>query len=185
MSRIAEELNGKGVKTTRGLDWAVSSVRNILKNEVYVGDVVFNKTPSKNVITGETDKEWQPKLVRDHHKGIVDRATWDKAQALLKDKELRRKEILENEFHIPITKEIEEGMQEMCNLGSAIEYYGAQAGQVKLIMSTMRKQGWDVDKTLDIMDVDMKERPVFVASVRAELEKQADARKKLKETMWT
>ena len=90
----------------------------------------------------------------------------------------KRKEILENEFHIPMTKEIEEGMQEMCNLGSAIEYYGAQAGQVKLIMSTMKKQGWDVDKTLDFMDVDMKERPIFAASVRAELEKETDARKK-------
>lgn len=77
----------------------------------------------------------------------------------------RRKQILEGEFHIPMTKEIEEGMQDMCNYGSAIQSYGEQTGQVKLIISTMKKQGWDVEKTMDFMDVEKKDRPIFAASV--------------------
>lgn len=42
-----------------------------------------------------------------------------------------RKETLEKEFHIPMTREIEEGMQEMCNLGDAIEYYAEKRGYEK------------------------------------------------------
>ncbi|MDO4757445.1 MAG: recombinase family protein, partial [Parabacteroides sp.] len=53
------------------------------KNEVYVGDLIFCKSPSRNVITGEIDKDWKPKYVRDHHVGIVDRETWDAVQARL------------------------------------------------------------------------------------------------------
>ena len=40
----------------------------------------------------------------------------------------KRKEILENDFHIPMTKEIEEGMQDMCNYGEALQRYGEQRG---------------------------------------------------------
>ena len=84
----------------------------------------------------------------------------------------RRKQILEGEFHIPMTKEIEEGMQDMCNFGSAIQSYGEQTGQVKLILSTMRKHGWDVEKTMDFMDVEKKDRPLFAASVSKAMQTQ-------------
>ena len=80
LTQIAEELNERGCRTIRGNEWTVERVKKILKNEVYVGDVIFNKTPSRNVITGEIDKDWEPKYVQDHHKGIVDRETWDRAQ---------------------------------------------------------------------------------------------------------
>ena len=36
----------------------------------------------------------------------------------------KRKEILEKEFHIPMTKEMEGDMQAMCNFSDAVEYYG-------------------------------------------------------------
>ena len=84
----------------------------------------------------------------------------------------RRKQILEDEFHIPMTKEIEEGMQDMCNYGSAIQSYGEQTGQVKLILSTMRKHGWDVERTMDFMDVAKKDRPIFAASVSKAMQNQ-------------
>ena len=60
----------------------------------------------------------------------------------------KRKQILEDEFHIPMTREIEEGMKNMCNYGSAIQYYGKQTGKVELILSTMRKHNWDVERTM-------------------------------------
>ena len=84
----------------------------------------------------------------------------------------RRKQILEGEFNIPMTKEIEEEMQDMCNFGSAIQSYGEQTGQVKLILSTMRKHGWDVEKTMDFMDVEKKDRPLFAASVSKAMQTQ-------------
>ncbi len=41
----------------------------------------------------------------------------------------RRKQILEDEFHIPMTKEIEEEVQRMCNLGTAVEKKGIMIGE--------------------------------------------------------
>ena len=50
----------------------------------------------------------------------------------------KRKRILEDEFHIPMTKEIEEGMQDMCNYGSAIQSYGEKKGVEKTILEMIR-----------------------------------------------
>ena len=80
---VAEKLNSMGVKNSRGRNWIYSSVRAVLRNEVYVGDVVFFKSPRKNVITKEVDKDWRPKLIRNHHKGIVSREVWNRAQMRL------------------------------------------------------------------------------------------------------
>ena len=41
----------------------------------------------------------------------------------------KRKQILENEFHIPMTKEIEEEVLEMCNLGLAVEMSAIKKGE--------------------------------------------------------
>jgi len=83
-TEIAEELNKLGVPTLRGNQWSCGSVRCILRNEVYVGDVIFRKHPSRNVITREIDKDWKPKYVKDHHQGIVSRETWDAVQVRMK-----------------------------------------------------------------------------------------------------
>ena len=80
ITEIARLLNEAGVTSQSGKHWNTTGVRCILKNEVYVGDVIFRKTPSRNVITGEIDEDWKPKYVRDHHVGIVSRETWDAAK---------------------------------------------------------------------------------------------------------
>ena len=81
MTQIARELNAKGLRTSWGNEWTMHAVRKIPRNEVYVGNVIKSKTPSRNVITGEIDKEWEPKLVKDYHKGIVSREIWDVSPA--------------------------------------------------------------------------------------------------------
>ena len=81
VTEIARLLNEAGVRSQSGKAWTTTAVRSILKNEVYVGDVIFRKTPSRNVITGEIDEDWKPKHVKNHHVGIVSRETWDAAQA--------------------------------------------------------------------------------------------------------
>ena len=50
----------------------------------------------------------------------------------------KRKQILEDEFHIPMTKEIEEGMQDMCNYGSAIQSFGEQKGREETLITSIR-----------------------------------------------
>ena len=77
---IADELNAFGVKTVMSKPFTYTSIRLILKNEVYKGDLKFQKVPSRNVITGELDEVQVDKYVTDHHPAIVSRELWEKAQ---------------------------------------------------------------------------------------------------------
>ena len=43
----------------------------------------------------------------------------------------KRKEILENDFHISMTEEIEEGLQDMCNYSAAVQNYGERIGELR------------------------------------------------------
>ncbi|WP_052953958.1 recombinase family protein [Clostridium sp. C8] len=46
---IANELNKKGLKTAKGNKLTVSTVKDILKNEKYIGTYTYNKAEAKNV----------------------------------------------------------------------------------------------------------------------------------------
>ena len=92
---IAEEVNGHGAVTTKGNPFTAHSVKKILKNEVYVGDVHIGKWPSRDVITGEIDEVQASRYVKNHHEGIIDRSTWDAVQRRLNE----TKEARENEDH--------------------------------------------------------------------------------------
>ena len=50
----------------------------------------------------------------------------------------KRKRILENEFNIPMTREIEEEVSEMCNLGMAVEAMGIEKGVEKTMLASIR-----------------------------------------------
>lgn len=78
IAEIARELDG--VKNNRGDPISSSQVRSILKNEVYKGDLHICKTPSRNVITGELDKEQYGRYMEKHHAAIVDAHLWGLAQ---------------------------------------------------------------------------------------------------------
>ena len=80
--QIAEELTARGIRTLKDTEFSKDSVRGILTNEVYVGDVRIYKTPSRDVITGFIDKAWEEHYVREHHEGIVERSLWEEAQKI-------------------------------------------------------------------------------------------------------
>ena len=80
MAGIAAGLNREGIKTLRGKAWSGVAVRRILTNEVYAGDVRFQKTPARNIITGMKDAVQAERYIRDHHEGIVSRSEWERAQ---------------------------------------------------------------------------------------------------------
>ena len=79
-SEIANELNAIGVTTILGKPFSAQSIKKILKNEVYKGDLRFQKSPSRDVITRELDEIQVDMYVTDHHEAIVSRDLWDKAQ---------------------------------------------------------------------------------------------------------
>ena len=51
----------------------------------------------------------------------------------------KRKQILETEFNIPMTKEIEEEVLEMCNLGMAVELKGVKRGAENTTLRDIKK----------------------------------------------
>ena len=83
---IAERLNNKGKTTVLGNLWSGYSIRNILRNEKYCGDVLMQKTFTVDYITHKTKKnegERDQYYIADHHDAIVTREVWNKAQKIL------------------------------------------------------------------------------------------------------
>lgn len=83
---IAELMNHMGHKTIRGNPWSQDSIRKILTNEKYCGDVVNQKTFTEDYLshravrnTGQRDKYY----IRDHHDPIISRETFEKVQELI------------------------------------------------------------------------------------------------------
>jgi DNA invertase Pin-like site-specific DNA recombinase len=100
MSTIAARLNEEDILSPSGVvkGWHFDSVKSILENPVYVGDFAGGKYRRGKYQTrgpagsDRTQKaagkrrrlppsEW--KVIRDHHEAIVDRATFEAAQAIL------------------------------------------------------------------------------------------------------
>ena len=75
--------NSKRLDTT--FYWTYSTIRKILQNEIYIGNMVQNKNfrqmCKKNAIQLPKE-EWI--IVENTHEPIIDRDTWDKVQNLLK-----------------------------------------------------------------------------------------------------
>lgn len=83
---IAARLNGLGFTTVMGNPWTSYSVKGILRNEKYCGDVIMQKTFTVSYLTHKTKKnngERDQYYIADHHDGIVTREEWDAAQERL------------------------------------------------------------------------------------------------------
>ena len=94
-NRIAQRLNEMGKPTALGNLWKAGSVYLVLRNEKFVGDCAMQKTITKNFLTHRStvNKGEAPiYYVKDHHAGIISRATWDRTQILLRKKNRRRQE---------------------------------------------------------------------------------------------
>ena len=67
-----------------GAEWIISSIRSILTNEKYCGDVLLQKTCISDCISRKVIRntgQLPMYLVENHHDGIVDRKTFDAVQA--------------------------------------------------------------------------------------------------------
>ncbi len=85
-STIAKELTAKGIKTPKGgTKWCESTIRGILKNEKYIGDVLMGKTFTIDPIShkrlsnlGEADKHY----LKEHHQPIISKELFDRVQEI-------------------------------------------------------------------------------------------------------
>lgn len=87
---ISRQLTKEGIKSPKGKDiWCETTVRKILKNEKYKGDVLQGKTFTIDPIShkrlsnmGEEDKYY----ISNHHEAIIDEETFEKVQQIMKER---------------------------------------------------------------------------------------------------
>ena len=82
---IKDGLEADKILTPKGGNvWAVSAIRNLLKNEKYCGDVLTQKTFKTDPISGQTKRntgQLPMYLIQDHHPAIISRDTYNAVQA--------------------------------------------------------------------------------------------------------
>ena len=82
--KVAVKLQEQGVPTKKGGTWTETTIRGILANEKYVGDILFQKTYTdcyfnRHINHGEVDQYY----MKDHHEAIIRRDVFEKAQLLV------------------------------------------------------------------------------------------------------
>ncbi|MDR3600462.1 MAG: recombinase family protein [Desulfosporosinus sp.] len=83
ISLIAKGLDG--FKTISGkVKWAESTVRDIIKNEKYIGDALLQKTITKDFKKKQNKGQVPMYYVKDTHPAIVSREDFENAQKLIK-----------------------------------------------------------------------------------------------------
>jgi DNA invertase Pin-like site-specific DNA recombinase len=85
--QIANSLTEQGIRSPKGMEyWRQATIRNILRNEKYCGDVLYQKTYSKDYLSHKTVKnrdvlpQW---YWENNHPAIIKREQWNKAQEIL------------------------------------------------------------------------------------------------------
>ncbi|MBQ8961565.1 MAG: recombinase family protein [Ruminococcus sp.] len=87
---IANKLHELGIPTKGGGLWSAWSIRRILRNEKYCGDILFQKTFRENHITKRTIKnvgQLPQYYAEEAHEPIIDKETFLQVQELLKEKQ--------------------------------------------------------------------------------------------------
>ena len=88
-AEIADFLEMNGVKTLTGNDrWSSTSIRRMLKNEKYCGDILLQKTYSENPITQKriiNHGEKKQYLFKDAIPAIVSRELWEQVQSRMEN----------------------------------------------------------------------------------------------------
>ncbi|WP_366927771.1 recombinase family protein [Fundicoccus ignavus] len=82
--RIARQLNEEKIPTKRNGNWTGSTIRGIVRNEKYTGDVLLQKTFTnehfnRKVNQGELDQY----LIENHHEAIITHADFEAANRML------------------------------------------------------------------------------------------------------
>ena len=91
---IANSLTAQGIRSPKGLEsWRAVTVHNILRNEKYCGDVLYQKTYSKDYLTHKSAPnqgvlpQW---FWENNHPAIIPRQRWNTVQEILSSGKRRK-----------------------------------------------------------------------------------------------
>jgi len=88
---IALNLNANNVPSPTGMKWCHASVRRIITNEKYVGDLKTGKYYSENVISHKRKVNYGEKeqyFTSNHHEPIISRELWNQCQSILEKRSM-------------------------------------------------------------------------------------------------
>ena len=69
-----------------------------------------------------------------------------------------KREILQEEFNIKMTQELEREVSEMCNLSEGVEQKGIAKGSTASIRNLMESMGWSIEQAMDALQIPTEER---------------------------
>ena len=86
LREIARQLNANGIPSPRGTAWTYGSVSDILKSEVYIGDMLLQKFRTVDHLSHRSVRndatETPSYYITDHHPAIVSRETFERVQRI-------------------------------------------------------------------------------------------------------
>ena len=86
-SRIKQYLNTRHIPAPQGGNWDDSGIARVLRNEMYKGDLILQKTyKDSQRRTRENHGEVDQWYIHDDHPAIVDPAQWDAVQDILAER---------------------------------------------------------------------------------------------------
>ncbi len=125
---IAKGLNKEGITGPRGKGWTKTTVYGILTNEVYTGTLVWSRSSIRKLPPIRVENAW-PR--------IVDRDTFDRVQALLKERSPARIHPRRTGSHYLLS-----GLAKCGHCGKALVGQDAKGGQFSYyVCGTLLKKG--------------------------------------------
>ncbi|TBX07377.1 recombinase family protein [Clostridium perfringens] len=97
---ITNKMNKLGYKTKKGNNFSVGSIRDILTNPVYIGEIRYNVRQNWSEKRRRNINP-NPIRVKGKHEAIIDRELWDKVQLILENKKGKPSRIYDGEY--PLT----------------------------------------------------------------------------------
>lgn len=97
---ITNQINKLGYKTKKGNKFSVGSIRDILTNPVYIGEIRYNVRQNWSEKRRRNINP-NPIRVKGKHEAIIDRELWDKVQLILESKKGKPSRIYDGEY--PLT----------------------------------------------------------------------------------
>lgn len=91
------KVNKEGHKSKRGNYFSTASIKEILKNPIYIGKIRYNVRQDWNEKRRKNINP-NPVFVDGEHDAIIDSETWEKVQVILKDRSKTHNRVYDSEF---------------------------------------------------------------------------------------
>ena len=63
------------------------------------------------------------------------------------------------------------GEEILCKISEGFIKEGKREGKLEVILSVMKKQNWDADRTMEFLDIEREDRPTYAAFIKTAVNK--------------